>query len=505
MIENKEKIIKIVGVLFIIVLNIFLNLIVYRKINNRFIITSILSIVLTIFLLAIIKYSKIKNRSFEKKFILCFFSLGLVYLFSFPIGALPDEVNHFMRAYEISKGHLVSDKYIREDGTTFGATDITDEIENVMVKSIHNYQQTFDNLKIKNNKKGKTKPYDLTNISMYSFICYMPQAIGISLSRILNLPIVCWGYLARICNFIIFSMLLYYSLKHLPFKKISLVFIALLPITIQLGISLSADSLTIATSFALLATVLNIKYTQKERLSKRQILWLGFLSIVMSLCKIVYLPICLLICIIPTDKFKNRKQKWLVITSILLLVVLANLIWLAIASDFLLTIEGRTNPDLQLELILKNPFRYMGVILNTISLYLNKYIVELLGHSLGRFDITLSDIYIFINLIILIILVLCDNKNIKIDRSMRILSLFIFLSITLLTFTSLYLDWTEVYSFTIEGVQGRYFIPIILYLLISLSSNSFNMKIKEENKYNYLLLFMIFENIYAIMRIMCTY
>lgn len=503
--KKKEKIIKIGGIIFFILLNISLNLIVYRKMNNRFLITSILSVILTLVLLGFLQHQKIKKWEFVNKFIVCFFMIGLFYLFSFPVCSLPDEVNHFMRAYEISNGHLVSTKYKTGIGTTVGGTEITKQIEKVIVLDQHDYKTTIDNLKVKNDKKGKTKPYGFTNISMYSFVCYTPQAVGIMIGKILNLPVIFWTYLARLCNFIVFSLLLYYAMKHMPFKKLTLMFIAMLPITFQLAISISADSLTIATSFALMAAILDIRYRQKEVLSKKQIVWLGFLSMVMALCKIVYLPICLLLFAIPKERFQSRKQKYISIGIILFLVVIANLVWLTIASDFLLTIEGRANPDVQLELMIKNPFRYASVLLNTISLYLNAYITGMLGQSLALFNITLSCIYIFANIVILVILTLCDHKDVKFDNFTRILCLFIFLSITLLTFTSLYLDWTAVGSSTIEGVQGRYFIPIIMYLLLGLTNSSFSTKIKDENQHYYLLLFMIFENIYAISYIMCSY
>lgn len=503
--KKKEKILKIVGIIFFILLNISLNLIVYKKMNGRFIITSILSIILTLVLFLFLNHTKIKKWEFVNKFIVCFFALGLFYLFSFPVCSLPDEVNHFMRAYEISNGHLVSTKYKTGIGTTVGGTEITKQIEKVIVVDQHDYKTTIDNLKVRNDKKGKTKPYGFTNISMYSFVCYTPQAVGILIGKILHLPVIVWAYLARLCNFIVFSLLLYYAMKHMPFKKLTLMFIAMLPITFQLAISMSADSLTIATSFALMAAILDIRYRQKEVLSRRQIVWLGFLSVVMALCKIVYLPICLLLFAIPKERFTSKKQKYVSIGIILFLVVVSNLVWLTIASDFLLTIEGRANPDVQLQLMMQNPFRYAGVLLNTVSIYLIAYITGMLGQSLALFNITLSCVYVFANIVILVVLTLCDNKNVKFDHFMRILCLFIFLSITLLTFTSLYLDWTAVGSSTIEGVQGRYFIPIIMYFILGITSSTFSTKIKEENQYHYLLLFMILENIYAISYIMCSY
>ena len=50
-----------------------------------------------------------------------------------------------------------------------------------------------------------------------------------------------------------------------------------------------------------------------------------------------------------------------------------------------------------------------------------------------------------------------------------ILMLFIFATIYLLTTVSLYLGFTPVGKFDVEGVQPRYFVPVLIFLMIPMS------------------------------------
>ena len=52
----------------------------------------------------------LNKKKIEKQFVIWASIIGILYTFIMPIGFAPDEANHFRRAYEISLGHLVSDK-----------------------------------------------------------------------------------------------------------------------------------------------------------------------------------------------------------------------------------------------------------------------------------------------------------------------------------------------------------------------------------------------------------
>ena len=490
----------IIGILMLI-FNILLLLDIYNfNINLRFIISLFFEIIIVLFLY---KFLYKRKTLLENKFIISFFVIGLFYLFLFPIGSLPDEINHFMRGYEISKGDLISSKCKTKTNKPFGCTDITPEIQKAIIKNDVTYSGIKKSLNYKYNSTSKKNKVGFNNISFYSFICYTPQAIGILLGRLLHLPILIWAYLARLFNFIFFVFLLCFSVKKIPYKKEYVMFISLLPITIQEAISMAADCMAIGSSLALICYVLSL-IESKDKINKNNIIILFLLSFLLSMSKLVYLPCVLILILIPSSKFKSVKSKYLILGCLTFVIGILNLLWLNVASDFLSSIEGAADSALQTKFIMHNPIRFLIIILNSINVYFDWYFESMIGVSLGLFSINPSKIYIKLDILIFIFMLLFSNEK-KIKNNIKIVSLLIFIIVVCLIFTSLYLDWTVVGNNLVEGVQGRYFTPILLYLILCLSTTNFTIKNNNIiNKQN-MLLFMVFENIYIITLIFSSY
>lgn len=176
--------------LCLVLLNLLLLFgLVDLKATKRGLISIIFEFIILIFFSFVYKISTKKNMKIEKMFIIYFIVIGIGYLFLFPIGSLPDEVNHFMRSYEISNGDLVSKKCKTDNGHAAGCNYITSEIRDSIIMSGASYKNNNNVSKIKFNKKSKKFYTEFTNTSLYSFVCYIPQATGILVAKILNLPI----------------------------------------------------------------------------------------------------------------------------------------------------------------------------------------------------------------------------------------------------------------------------------------------------------------------------
>ena len=68
-----------------------------------------------------------------------------------------------------------------------------------------------------------------------------------------------------------------------------------------------------------------------------------------------------------------------------------------------------------------------------------------------------------------------DLKD-KLNKYQKIIILFIILVITILIFTSLFIQWSENNLNYIDGVQGRYFLPILPLVLILINGIKVNSK-----------------------------
>ncbi|MBR4486881.1 DUF2142 domain-containing protein, partial [bacterium] len=75
------------------------------------------------------------------------------------------------------------------------------------------------------------------------------------------------------------------------------------------------------------------------------------------------------------------------------------------------------------------------------------------------------------SILALIVISLIEVPKQIVKKFDKRLSLFILLSVLLLIFTSLYIQWTLPKENIIDGVQGRYFLPILILLPLGFIQN----------------------------------
>ncbi len=428
----------------------------------------------------------------HKIYLLVAIVFGVFYIGGFPPSQLPDDINDYSRSLEVANLHQTSVKRGDSAGRSF-SDNITD------IYDSENYGDVIDD----SDKKlvGKKKFFLFANKSLYHFVCYIPQAIGVGIGSILGLPILFQIILGKMCNYALFVLLVYLSIKYIPTKKFLIFFTALLPISMQEAASLSPDAMTIATSIALVSFILWSRNTDKV-FTKKHYFALISLSIALSLCKIVYLPLCLLVFLIPKERFGNLKKKKIILILLTISVIILNLIWLKFSSRYLTAFYGRSNSGEQLKYILSNPIRYVLILFTTLDVYIWTYLEQMVGHSLGKFVVGTS--YIMSILAIYNLVQITKETDKKEKPEFNLLEkLFIGLMIlgTLgLTFTSLYLQWTAVGAPVVDGIQGRYFIPLFLPIATFFMTKKENVSSKDN-----LLAFSLIQNILAIVAIITTF
>lgn len=285
---------------------------------------------------------------------------------------------------------------------------------------------------------------------------------------------------------------MYFAIKKIPFKKLTVLIIALLPMTIQEAVSLSPDALTIALSIALISYILFIKFEQKTRLNVRQYILLLIMSVILSLCKIVYLPLCFLALLISADRFKSKKDKAIKLVILEAIAILLNFLWFKYATRYLIEINPGVNSFEQTQYILSNIIEYVVIIIRTISVYAKNYIFQLVGDSMLQLNANTSNIYQLILFVILVLTLLCDKSKEKISTKLKVFVGIITATIIGLIFTSIYVQWNPVGNGLIMGIHGRYFIPIALLFAILLENKFIEFK---KIPYNYIFMTIVFANL----------
>lgn len=390
----------------------------------------------------------------QKSFLILWVLISASYIGSGTLFRVPDEEYHFYRAYEVSCGHLLSDV---DEETGGGGSSLPLDVDLTLLE--RDWQSFWDYHALELSDHEVFKTY--SNIALYSPVSYIPQASGIFIARHLTDKLVVIAYAGRLANWLCVTALLYLSLTILPAGKSIIALIALMPMNVYEACSMSADGMVVAVSVLMVSFVLYLRHKQKNEMKLWQTAALYVLAFVISQLKIVYLPFCLLYFLIPAERFGSKYKKYIHLTIMAVTAVGANLIWLLLCRKFLVT--GGTNASMQLLYVLHNPLDFLITAVRTVGLYGASWANTMVGSLLGELNVDTIGIFVLLYMCLLF------HKYVSVkDRfSKKMLPenglfLFVVFSVVMLIFASLYLQWTPVYNHIIEGIQGRYFIPLLL-------------------------------------------
>jgi uncharacterized membrane protein len=388
-------------------------------------------------------------------------------VFLTPPFQVPDEIQHFYRAYEISEFRIRAQVQNGVAG---------DAIPNSMIHLSSSLIYSPDggiSYPVSPTPLSKSLSYLSTPLqagdrafarfpgaAYYSPLAYLPQALGIVVARSMGLGPLYLLYFGRLFNCLCALMLLAWAVYRIPFGKEIVMLVGLLPMSFYLFASLSADASVI--SCALLFTAIMISAESRGKWNRPDIVVASIAGAIFCSVKPVYAPL-LIAGLIPGLFHRSQVANTLRAHVTILLTALGLTAgWVAITrSAMTLPISG-ANPPLQIHFILNHPVTFAHTIVHSLTIgNLAFYYVGCIG-LLGWADLKLQPHLAYLLPWVSFFLVWLFGPKLKaritIFQSLWYL-LLVFLS-GLLVMTALYVTWCRVGQGTIEGVQGRYFIPV---------------------------------------------
>ncbi len=338
---------------------------------------------------------------------------------------------------------------------------------------------------------------------------YAVPTLGVLLGYQFNLGYAQVLFFARLLNYIYFVILTFFAIKITPFGKTIFAAIALFPGTLHVAASFSRDNFLLATSFLFIALCLYAA-NKKERIKWPELALLCSVAILLAPSKSAYIPIVLLIFIIPSSRFA---KKWhALIVKFATLGASGALYWF-INSGYISNVTGgavqpyieqaqnalaageitaevfsqTVNPDLivyNVPYILENINQFISLIINTVVLHADEYIFGIFGQTLGNNNLQLSPALILAFCAVLLLSVQCADGNELMRKKSNIFCAALAFLLCCAFVVAGSVLWTPTYYTAIYGLQGRYFLPMlpILFLLLK----PLKAQIKEESA-NYIL------------------
>ena len=299
---------------------------------------------------------------------------------------------------------------------------------------------------------------------------YVVPGLGIAVGRALHLGALPTFYLGRIFNSILFIVLVYWAIKIISVGKETLFVISMFPMVWQQIGSFSYDSLIIGLAFLFTAFIVNA-FRSEDKISRKMWIALGILSVLLASCKLVYAPIILIILALPEDKlsFKDpHKVKKITIISLTVLGVIGFIIL-----DRMISISQYFKPSCFIEghsrfISLVNFLEiFMLTVVDRISYYLSSLVAFPGWYQFPIPEVLIVTYYLFF----ILTAVRKKDEKIYITRGIRVWGAVLVLTSSILIALAMATSFTEPNAGMIDGIQGRYFLPMMPLIGIGLRTN----------------------------------
>ncbi len=396
-----------------------------------------------------------------------------------PAFQVPDELNHFIRAEQVSRGVLVA-RFMPESNPLVHRTSPDKRIiypdSGAYIGNLGIYELAlpYDSIKfhpeLKLSKSQIEKsanyywsaavgPLPFPNTAIYPPTGYLFSAMGILAGKWMNLSILKTLILSRILNGIACALICFYALSLAGRIRLLLFFILLLPLTISLFASVSQDGLLISLSVLMAGIITRVESDKKKTYSSMQLVILILGITVIAAARPPY------IFFIAVFFFLRLPLNRTIFLFVVPFVLIGIWTWLNRRNYAVVfaPVDMQVNAKLQWHFILNRPFHFLILLFHFITEEFSNKIREFIG-VLGWLNLFLPEIYYKIAYVIFLV----TGISVFNYSRTRIRLRTVFFISGVVTFVAVmatqYITWMPLESPVLGGVQSRYFIPPFIFL-----------------------------------------
>ncbi|ANY77718.1 hypothetical protein BB934_05285 [Microvirga ossetica] len=380
--------------------------------------------------------------------------IGIFAAIIIPPFVLPDEPAHFLRAYEISRLHLVNTP--ERNGVPISCSDY------LVIGSKYAPMAYFQDVREQVIQQGGAcSVLSLNSANIYSPVPYLAGGLAIALGDGFGLSVEEKLYFARILTCILCASIIGWGLKGSVAQNHVLLFLIFTPLCFFIRSSVSADAITMSLLIAFTGKVISSKKAPEVRGDLIALIALGFL---LGSCKLIYGAYAAISLILIRKEhawFGNIRSAGLyALPSVAALV--GAVMWLPRISPY---IGNNANPAEQLQLLISQPGHLFRVMATTYTEYGIAYLHQFFLPP-GGYPIWIPNSVNFI--LILALTVLSLSTPLRLALLNRIFLIVLSASFFVIILVPLYLTYAPVGYKVALGLQGRYYFPAVLGLSFAL-------------------------------------
>ena len=409
----------------------------------------------------------LEDLPLELVFLAIALTWGVLQVFVVPPFQVPDEGDHWFRAWALTDGQLTADQQgmVTLPASFARPADLYTRLvaAGVLPVSLEG-QAGFAGYEGLFNGTGPSGTVRVpSRVASYGPLGYIPQAVGVALGRLVAAPPLTCFYLARLGNLLAAVALLFLAIRIAPFGKPLFMLLGLLPMTMFELASVSCDALTIAG--AMFFTALALWASIRPTLRRTDIALLVSAAAVLLNIKPGYWALVLLVLLIRPAQLGGRLRFALFVAGNVLMVASVFLLVVLLTSTGA-RIQGAGGPQAQLLFIARQPLDFLGIVWSNLLANLVKWPLEIIG-VLGWFTIALPPLSYLLALVGGFGAFLQWREDVRLRPKERALLAAVGVAVFGTMVVALYAFLEPTGSGQVQ-VQGRYLAPVLLLFLLSI-------------------------------------
>ena len=379
--------------------------------------------------------------------------MGLAFAFVTPPFREPDELFHLFRSAAMANGHLIPSGGPDTAPIPHGLLNFA------FVMSLTDEAGKFRSDQFRQAIRIPLERSDLRVVSFpawYTPIPFLPQALTVLAAQVLSARPIAIFYAGRVINLLVSLAMVTAAMRLAPSLRPVIAAVALLPMSLFQFASWSPDALTIAACILLTAALLGA-VERTEPIAAREVILICAIALIAGLCKPAYFLIALLVVAIPRERFRSARHRLVTIAAVIGAMAVATAISFGYAQAAFYQQRGGLpiDPASQLRCIAADPVRFVQVLLHDAATNGWSYAQQTVGR-LGVGEIKLPVAVIVVELALLVVVGMSVRTH-----TPRLIALSIVVVTAVGVVISQYLTWSIICGDVIEGVQGRYFLPVL--------------------------------------------
>ncbi len=455
--------------------------------------------------------------------------LGLANICVFKGLSAPDEVSHYISAYKLSNRMLgkavcdehgrvyvrAGDLYLEDTGGNLEEVMLAAENGEASELKLNIFGQTLDESVYRVYAEGSTgdkRSMDETGIScQYTVnttpLAYLPQAIGISLARLMGLSSLWLITLGKLFNLLFYTGMVTLAISIIPKAKKLMAGTALLPMCLHLAGSMSYDVFVLSCAFVYTALIVSMK---EHGISRARLIAAAVIIGILAPCKLIYsLLLIAVVSLVPAKEAGQHERRAfaaLVIFSVILAAasmyaVNAGTIGSYASADERVISWAEEAQGYTVSYLLHRPFELMGICYRSVMMKTGFWFSTMFGIYLGNMDPVLNVPYPVIGLYAAGLLIIAAGSELRLPAFSKGVYAFTFAAVAAALMGSMLIAYTPMSSVYIEGVQGRYLLPVLPLLLMCIPGDWISLR--EGTDRQILILFIIAE-CFVLIRVFAT-